>query len=52
MLPAGLLPQAEERIGFMSCTVPVLEQFAVADLLRSGAFERHLNRVRRRLREG
>lgn len=52
LLPAGLLPQAEERIGFMSCTVPVLEQFAVADLLRSGAFERHLNRVRRRLREG
>ena len=46
-----LLPLCRERIGFYSCTVPAFEQYVLTDLLDSGDFERHIRRVRRRLRE-
>lgn len=36
-----------EKLGFYSCSVPVLEQYLIARLLNDGSFERHLNRVRR-----
>ena len=32
-----------------SCTVPVFDQLFLADLIDSGDFERHLNRLRRQL---
>ena len=35
------------RLGFYSCTVPVFEQYVLAELLNSGDFERHINRIRR-----
>ncbi len=38
------------RLGFYSCTVPVLDQIVIAELLKSGDYERHLNRVRRKRR--
>lgn len=47
VLPERLLEQFEEQLGFYSCTVPMFEQFVLADLLDSGDFERHVNRVRR-----
>lgn len=47
--PAGTL---KEKIAFYSCTVPVFEQYVLAELIRSGEFERHINRVRRQLRKG
>ena len=48
ILPEALLPDYRERVGMYSCSVPVLEQYALAAFLDEGHFERHLNRVRRR----
>ena len=51
VLPQNLLAPFEEKLGFYSCTVPVFEQLVLADLLNSGDFERHVNRVRRARRK-
>ena len=40
-----------QRLGFYSCTVPTFEQYVLADLLNSGDFERHINRIRRKKRQ-
>ncbi len=50
VLPKALLPDFEEKLGFYSCTVPLFEQLVLKELLASGDFERHINRVRRKLR--
>lgn len=50
VLPGQLAALFRERLGFYSCTVPVFEQYVLYELLRSGDFERHLNKVRRKLR--
>ena len=50
VLPELLLPVYRQRLGFCSCTVPTLDQLVLADLIESGDFERHINRVRRRNR--
>jgi len=50
VLPEGLLERFEERLGFYSCTVPVFEQYVLAEFMDSGDFERHINRVRRQKR--
>ena len=49
LIPPSLLPMAEKRIGFFSSSVPVLDQYVLAELLNEGSFERHLNRIRRKL---
>lgn len=51
-----ILPENFERLyikklGFYSCTVPVYDQYVLAEYISSGCFERHLNRTRRRLRQ-
>ena len=51
VLPPALLDAFERTVGFYSCTVPLFEQYVLAELLRSGDFERHLNRVRRKRRK-
>lgn len=51
VLPEPLLPLWQERLGFYSCTVPVFEQFVLAEFLNSGELERYVNRRRRRLRQ-
>ena len=51
VLPENLLPEFERKLGFYSCTVPVFEQYVLAELLQSGDFERHINRVRRKKRK-
>lgn len=51
ILPEPLLDEFEAKLGFYSCTVPVFEQYVLAELLSSGDFERHINRVRRRRRK-
>ncbi len=51
LLPESLLPAFEQRLGFYSCTVPVFEQYVLTELLNSGNFERHINRVRRSRRK-
>ena len=50
VLPPRLAPLFEARVGFYSCTVPVFEQILLAELIESGDFERHINRVRRQKR--
>lgn len=51
VLPTQLVPLFEEKLGFYSCTVPTFEQYVLAQLLASGDFERHINRVRRQKRK-
>ena len=50
----GLLDLAAElkaKISFYSCTVPTYDQYVLAEYLNSGAFERYINRVRRKRRQ-
>lgn len=51
ILPTGLLEPFNEKLGFYSCTVPTFDQYVLAELLESGDFERHINRVRRKRRK-
>ena len=51
VLPKELVAVFREKLGFYSCTVPTYEQLVIASLLNSGDFERHINRVRRKLRK-
>lgn len=48
ILPEHLLGRYQESTGGFSCTVPVLEQFVLAEFINRGHFEQHLNRVRRK----
>lgn len=49
ILPESLLSRYDEVLGRFSCTVPLLEQYALAEFIDGGYFERHLNRRRRQL---
>ena len=51
VLPENMLSEFEKELGFYSCTVPVFEQYVLAELINSGDFERHINRVRRARRK-
>ena len=51
VLPKKLADEYEEKLGFFSCTVPTFEQLVVTELINSGDFERHINRVRRAKRK-
>ena len=51
VLPKTLVAPFREKLGFYSCTVPTFEQLVIASLLDSGDFQRHINRVRRKLRK-
>jgi len=52
LLPDRLTERFNRKLGFYACSVPLLDQYVLAELLRSGDFERHLNRVRRKKRKG
>ena len=49
VLPSELSEEFLSKVSFFSCTVPVLDQVVLRELLNSGEFERHINRVRRKL---
>ncbi len=51
ILPESLIDVFEEKLGFYSCTVPVFDQYVLAELLHNGDFERHINRIRRKKRK-
>ena len=51
VLPSSLCETFEKRLGFYSCTLPTLDQYVIAELIESGNFERHINRVRRAKRK-
>ena len=46
ILPKRLLPLYDRTVGFYSCTVPMLEQYFLAEWLDSGEFERTISRIR------
>lgn len=50
VLPKRLTEIFDRHLGFYSCTVPSFEQYLLLELIESGEFERHINRVRRGLR--
>ena len=53
-LPDEIVPVWRERFGFLACTVSVIDQVALARLLESGDYDRHVARYRtqqRRLRD-
>ena len=47
LLSERLADEFYKKLGFYSCTVPMLEQYVIASLLSDGSFERHLNKIRR-----
>ena len=50
ILPEERCDEFMKKIAFYSCTVPLLEQLVLAEIINNGDFERHLNRVRRHRR--
>ena len=50
IVPEKMLDLFNSKTGIFSCPVATLEQLVVAQLLSSGDFERHINRVRRKIR--
>lgn len=51
LLPQKHAEELKEKIRFYSCTVPTYDQYVLAEYLNSGAFERDINRVRRKRRQ-
>ena len=47
VLPAALMQQFREKLGFYSCTVSGFEQHTLARFLSQGHFEKHINRMRK-----
>lgn len=47
ILPEKYLDLYKKKVGDFSCTVPVLDQYVLAEFIDKGHFEQHLNRVRR-----
>lgn len=52
VLPERLLGEYRRRLDFYSCTVPVFEQYVLAEFIAGGELERYINRRRRKLRAG
>lgn len=51
VLPTHLVKVYREKLGFYSCTVPTFMQYVLCELLNNGDFERHINRIRRKIRK-
>ncbi len=51
ILPKRLLEVYQKTVGFYSCTVPMLEQYFLAEWLDSGEFERTISRMRNQKRD-
>ncbi len=51
VLPEKLVDSFFSKMGFYSCTVPVFEQYVLAEFINNGDFERHINRIRRKRRQ-
>ncbi len=50
VLPPSLVVPFREKLGFYACTVSSFEQLALAEFIRDGYFEKHLNRMRNHYR--
>ncbi|AMB96066.1 PLP-dependent aminotransferase family protein [Aerococcus urinae] len=47
VLPAQLANRFYQELAFYSCTVSTFEQYSLAQFIREGYFEKHINRMRR-----
>lgn len=52
LLPQNLIETYKKTVNFYSCSVPYFNQLILSELINSGNFERHINRVRRKRRQG
>lgn len=50
VLPVHWMQRYHDQLGFYACTVGALDQLVLAHFMESGAFERHINRLRARYR--
>lgn len=50
IIPESLVELYNEKAGIYTCPVPKFEQYLVTELLNSGNFEKHINRVRTKIR--
>ena len=50
-LPRQLMERFRKKLGFYNCAVPCFEQYTLARFIASGDYERHINRLRKRLRD-
>lgn len=50
ILPPHLMEKYDQVLGQFSCSVPVMEQYILAEFIANGSFERHLNRMRKKLK--
>lgn len=50
-LPGELMERFRKKLGFYNCAVPCFEQYTLAKFITSGDYERHVNRLRKRLRD-
>lgn len=51
ILPHRLMDRYYQVFGGLSCSVPVMDQYVLAEFISSGSFEQHLNRMRRKLKK-
>ena len=51
VLPKHLVNTFDEKLGFYSCTVSTFIQYVLAELINNGDFERHINRIRKKMRK-
>ena len=49
IIPKPLLSIYNNKLKGFACSVPVLDQYVLAEFINSGSFERHLNRIRRKM---
>lgn len=47
VLPPQLVGEYRRKLGFYACTVPVFEQFTLAEFIRQGFFDRHISRMKK-----
>ena len=50
ILPEVLIKRYDDTLEKLSCSVPVMDQYILAEFISSGNFERHLNRMRRKIK--
>ncbi len=51
ILPKELMKDYDRKLGQFSCSVPVLDQYVLAEFINAGHFERHLSRLRRKMKK-
>ena len=50
LLPKDMIETYKKTVGFYSCSEPYFNQLVLAEFINGGDFERHINRVRRKIR--